>query len=241
MRIRRTALAAIATTTLGLGTLGLPAASAAPGWEPVTSWAGGRTLVCATSNGDGTSTVFAHWDGRRYPDAGGEFRESGAGGLAHVSDNFTISGWTYSHSDKGTVGPTVSLRRPSNGWVYVLSGSQVGITVEAVVPVRTLTACSGAGRVAAPAAPAAPATQRATDVRPPRAAKCVSKKEFRRIDKGMRPGAVKRAVRARGASVTAAEFSTVRRYDRCGGGSVVVNFKRAGAGRPLKVDSRFKG
>jgi hypothetical protein len=234
MRKRLTALAAIATTALGLGALAVPTASAATGWETVTSWAGGRTLVCATPNSDGTSTVYARWDGRKYPDVGGEFRESGAGGLAHVSDGFAISGWTYSHSDKGTVGPTVSLQRPSNGWVYVLSGSQVGITVEAVVPVKTLATCPGAGRVVSAARPAA-AGEAA------RAAKCVSKKEFRRIDKGMRPGAVKRAVGFGGQQVTAAEFSAVRLYARCKGGSVVVNFKRAGAGKPLKVDSRFKG
>ncbi|WP_436701103.1 hypothetical protein [Nocardioides sp. BYT-33-1] len=232
MRKRLTALTAIATTVLGWGTLA-PGASAASGGETVTSWAGGRTVVCATAHGDGTSTVYAHWDGRRYPSAGGEFRESGAGGLAHVSDDFSISGWTYSHSAKGTVGPTISLQRPSNGWVYVLSGSQVGITVEAIVPVRTLAGCGG-GRAAASA-------PRITETGASRAAKCVSKKEFRRIDKGMRPGAVKRTVGFGGTTVTEAEFSAVRRYARCRGGSVVVNFKQAGAGKPLKVDSRFKG
>ncbi|MDQ6526247.1 hypothetical protein RB608_21690 [Nocardioides sp. LHD-245] len=235
MRKRLTALAAIVTTTLGLGALTAPNASAATGWETVTSWEGGRTLVCATPHGDGTSTVYAHWDGRRYPTTGGQFREKGAGGLAHVSDGFAISGWTYSFGDKGTVGQTVSLQRPSNGWVYVLSGSQVGITVEAVVPVKTLATCPGAGRVVAPAA------RPAADGDAARAAKCVSKKEFRRIDKKMRPGAVKRALGFGGQEVTAAEFSAVRAYTRCQGGSVVVNFKRAGAGKPLKVDSRFKG
>jgi hypothetical protein len=161
--------------------------------------------------------------------------ESGAAGLAHVSDDFAISGWTYSHSDKGTVGPTIAIQRPSNGWVYVLSGSQIGITVEVVLPVRALATCPGAGRAAVPA------NLPARDGAAPRAAKCVSKKEFRRIDKGMRPGAVKRTVKAPGAVVTGAEYSAVRRYARCGGGSVVVNFKRAAAGKPLKVHSRFKG
>ncbi|GAA1507892.1 hypothetical protein [Nocardioides humi] len=235
MRKTMTSLVAIATMVLGMGTLATPTASAKPGWATVTSWEGGKTKVCAVANGNGTSTVYAHWDGRRYPTVGGQFRESGAGGLAHVADDFTISGWIYSHSDKGTVGPTISIQRPSNGWVYVLSGSQIGITVEVVLPVKALSTCPGAGRAVVPA------DRPATDDIAPRAATCVSKKEFRRIGKAMRPGAVKRTVGARGAVVTKAEFSVVRRYARCGGGSVVVNFKRAGAGKPLKVASRFKG
>jgi len=238
----RKALATIVAITAAvlLPGVGTPVAAAAgdPGARPVTSWAGGVTLVCATPNGNGTSTVSAWWDGRAYPNAAGQYRESGAGGLAHVADDFTLSGWTYSRAAKGAVGPTVSIQRPSNGWVYVLSGSQVGITVEAVVPVRTLSACSRAGR-AVPVARAA--GQDGSQDASRRAAKCVSKKEFRRIDKGMRPGKVRRTVGAKGTVVTTAEFSAVRRYSRCGGGSVVVNFKRAGAGKALKVDSRFKG
>ncbi|MBM7517818.1 hypothetical protein [Nocardioides nitrophenolicus] len=243
----RKAVATIVAITAAalLPGVGTPVAAAA-GAKTVTSWAGGSTRVCVTPNGNGTSTVSAWWDGRGYPNAAGDFRESGAGGLAHVADDFTLSGWTYSHAAKGTIGPTVSIQRPSNGWVYVLSGSRVGITVEAVVPVRTLPACSGAGR-------AVPATrdlsrdagqdagQDASQDASRRAATCVSKKEFRRIDKGMRPGKVRRTVGAKGTVVTTAEFSAVRRYDRCGGGSVVVNFKRAGAAKALKVDSRFKG
>ncbi len=234
MRRTRTALATIAIAVAGLGTTAVPAASADTGWETVTSWAGGRAKVCAASNGNGTSTVRAYWDGRKYPTVSGPFVASGAAGLAHVADDLTISGWTYSHSDKGTVGPTVSIQRPSNGWVYVLSGSQVGITVETVLPVRALATCPGGSRVTVQAG-------RRAEVAAPRAAKCVSKKEFRRIRKGMGTGQVKRVVGFAGAVVTKAEYSAVRRYDRCGGGSVVVNFKRAGKGKALKVDSRYKG
>lgn len=235
MRKTLTAIAATVIATVGLGGFGAPSASADTGWETVTSWAGGRAKVCAAPGANGMSTVHAYWDGRKYPTVTGPFVASGAAGLAHVADDFTISGWTYSHSDKGTIGPTVSIQRPSNGWVYVLSGSQVGITVETVLPVRALSTCPGAARVAVPAA------HEQADGETQRAAKCVSKKEFRRIDKGMRPGAVKRTVRSAGVVLTEAEFSSVRRYDRCGGGSVVVNFKRAKAGTALKVDSRFKG
>lgn len=235
MRTTLTALAASTLLITGMGAVSAPAASADTGWETVTSWAGGRAKVCAAPAGNGMSTVQAYWDGRKYPTIPGPFVASGAAGLAHVADDFTISGWTYSHSDKGTVGPTVSIQRPSNGWVYVLSGSQVGITVEVVLPVRALSTCPGTGRAVAPA------DRPGVDRTVPRAARCVSRKEFRRIDRGMRPGAVKRTVKAPGAIVTDAPFSSVRRYARCGGGSVVVNFKRAKEGRPLKVDSRFKG
>jgi hypothetical protein len=235
MRKTLTAIAATAIATVGLGGVTVSAASADTGWETVTTWGGGHAKVCAASNGNGTSTVQAYWDGRKYPTVAGPYVASGAAGLGHVSDDFVISGWTYSHSDKGTVGPVISIQRPSNGWVYVLSGSQIGITVETVLPVRALATCAGAGRVTVRAP-----QQRAEDTTG-RAAKCVSKKEFRRIDEGMRPGAVKRTVKAGSVVVTEAEYSEVRRYARCGGGSVVVNFKRAGSGKPLKVDSRFKG
>lgn len=236
MSRRLAALGAIAAGILGAGLLVASPASAGTGWKTVTSWNGGLTRVCATPNGGGISTVSALWDGRGYPTRPGEFTNSGGGGLAHVAGDFTISGWTYSFADRGKVGPAISIQRPSRGWVYVLSGSAIGITVEAVVPVATLPLCPGRNRVAPVATSSAPVIadqQRAKK-------KCVTKREYRKIKKGIKPAKVKRIVGARGSAVTTAEFSQVRRYQRCGGGDVVVNFKRAGASKPLKVDSRYR-
>jgi len=43
-----------------------------------------------------------------------------------------------------------------------------------------------------------------------------------------------------GKRVTMAEFSEVRRYPRCGGGtSVIVNYERKAAGKPLGLTSKY--
>ena len=40
--------------------------------------------------------------------------------------------------------------------------------------------------------------------------------------------------------MTMAEFSEVRRYPRCGGGtSVIVNYERKAAGKPLGLTSKY--
>lgn len=200
-------------------------------WQVVSSWNGGKTLACASGNGDGTSTVKVYWDGRNYPakDMGGG-TVSGAGGLAHVGAGFAISGWTYSAADKGEVARQTSLVRPSNGWVYFISGSAYGIMVEVVMPVAAVSPCPGAGI----AARTDPQRQGVA------AAACVTKSEFRRLRTGMTVRKVRSVVGDKGRLVSEAEYSTVRRYPRCGGGTVVVNFKKSTKVKALELASRYR-
>lgn len=228
------ALTAMIAAVAGVGLVSAAPASAA-GWQTVASWNGGRTMACAQGNGDGTSTVKVYWDGRQYPQFrdGAEFVNRGGGGLANVSSRFAISNWTYSFAHGGHVGPTVSLPRPNDGWVYLLAGSAVGITVEAVVPVSTLPTCPGASRVAARAS----AAQGASAERSARA--CVTPREQKHLKKRLTVGKVRRLVGTKGKAVTTAEYSLVRRYARCGGGTVVVNFKKAKKRQPVRLVSHY--
>ncbi len=69
---------------------------------------------------------------------------------------------------------------------------------------------------------------------------CVSKKEFSTVKVGWSPQRVANTFDTRGKRVTAAEFSEVRRYPRCGGGTpVVVNYERKAADRPLRLTSKY--
>lgn len=216
----------------GLAVL-VPAPAFAAGWKVVSSWNGGKTYACASPNGDGTSTVKVYWNGRNYPAKGmGEGTRMGAGGLAHVSGRLTMSGWTYSSANKGAVGPQVSLVRPDNGWVYFVSGSTYGIMVEVVMPVAAVSLCPGARTAAAGGV-----TQR---VAAAAAGRCVTKREFRSLRKGMTVRKVRNVVGAKGRLVTKADFSQVRRYKRCGGGKVVVNFKKSKKAKPLVLASRYR-
>lgn len=225
--------------TLGALTLGGIAASPAQartttdragGFEGVLSWEGGTTQACWHPVGESDAEVRVRWDGRRY-----DWADRGAGGLGRVSGTFGISDWTYSFSDAGTVGPVVSLTMARGGYVYLLVGSNVGITREVVVPVRSLNQCAGSRTDAAtPTASVLGERDRAKRA-------CVSKKEFRKIKRGMTPARVKQVVGAQGRQVTSASHSLVQRYKKCtGSGSVVVNFQRARATSPNKVVSRFR-
>jgi hypothetical protein len=225
--------------TLGALTLGGIAASPAQarattdragGFEGVLSWEGGVTQACWTPVGDSEAEVRVRWDGRRYG-----WANRGAGGLGRVSGSFAISDWTYSFSDAGTVGPVVSLTMARGGYVYLLVGSNVGITREVVVPVRTLSQCAGSRTEAAKHSGSM------TGERDRAKRSCVSKKEFRKIRKGMTPARVKQVVGARGRKVTSAPYSLVQRYRKCtGSGSVVVNFQRPRETAPNTVVSRFR-
>lgn len=236
-----TSLATLGALTLG-GIAGSPAQAGpvdrattdrattdrAGGFERVLSWEGGTTQACWLPVGESDAEVRVRWDGRRY-----DWADNGAGGLGRVSGTFGISDWTYSFSDAGTVGPVVSLTMSRGGYVYLLAGSNVGITREVVVPVRSLSTCQGARAGGATARTSGPALEKAR--------KCVTKKEFRRIKKGMTPVKVRRVVGTGGRTVTGAPYSLVQRYRKCGGsGSVVVNFQRAKEKAPNKVVSRFR-
>jgi hypothetical protein len=211
----------------------VPAPASAAGWAVVSSWNGGRTLACASPNGDGTSTVNTYWNGRDYPaNDMGDATTRGAGGLAHVNGRFAISGWTYSAAARGEVGRVTSLVRPDNGWVYFISGSTYGIMVEVVMPVAAVPLCPD-GRTAA----AQPVPQR---VAAPAGGPCVTNREFRRLRKGMTVRKVRTVVGARGKQVTAADYSIVRRYQRCSGGTIVVNFKKKTRAKPLALASRYR-
>lgn len=239
MRNRMLAVAATVAMLCGLATL-VPAPAAAGGWEVVSSWNGGRTYACASPNGDGTSRIKVYWDGRSYPtrDMGGG-TSGGAGGLAHVSPVMEISGWTYSGADKGDVGSVTSLVRPDNGWVYFISGSAYGIMVEVVMPVSAVSVCPGAQRATGDQA-ADGTADTARPVEAATASRCVTTREFGRLKKGMTVRKVRAVVGARGKAVTVADYSMVRRYPRCGGGKVVVNFKKAKKAKPLALGSRYR-
>ena len=230
--IRLTSLLTLGALSLG-GFAGTPAQGrtttdrAAGGYEQVLSWEGGVTRACWLPVGESDAEVRVRWDGRRY-----DWADSGAGGLGRVSERFEISDWTYSFSDAGTVGPVASLTMSRDWFVYLLVGSNVGITREVVVPVRTLSECTGARTAVTPAI----VSQQDRGQR-----SCVSKKEFRKIKKGMTPAKVADVVGAKGRKVTSATLSLVQRYKQCtGSGSVVVNFQRARESAPNKVVSRFR-
>ncbi len=70
-----------------------------------------------------------------------EFKKNGSGGLARVSDDFTMSGYTYSTADAGRIGPVVSKVLATDGFVYVLAGSQIGICKERIMPVLSVSPC----------------------------------------------------------------------------------------------------
>lgn len=231
MRNRLLTVAATMALLCGLAAL-VPAPAAAAGWEVVSSWNGGKTYACASPNGDGTSRIRVYWDGRSYPahDMGGG-TANGAGGLAHVSSQLEISGWTYSSADKGEVAPVTSLVRPDNGWVYFISGSAYGIMVEVVMPVSAVSLCPGAQRADDETSRTAVTTA---------AEPCVTNREFRKLRKGMTVRKVRAVVGARGKAVTVADYSMVRRYPRCGGGKVVVNLEKSRKSRPLGLTSRYR-
>jgi hypothetical protein len=200
---------------------------ASSGFAPVLSWEGGVTEACWTTVGETDAEVRVRWDGRRY-----DYDPHASGGLGRVSGRFAISDQTYSSAPAGQVGPVVSLTMSRDGYVYLLVGSQVGITREVVVPVRTLNQCEDArGAAAAPTV--------AERTRAGRA--CVSKKEFRKIKRGMTPAGVQKVVGAKGRKVTGAPYSLVQRFRPCAGSeNVVVNFQRAREKSPNKVVSRFR-
>ncbi len=118
-----------------------PAAPAASGYTTVVQWEGGKTKACRVDDpATGTSRVKVFWDGRAYADDA-EYKKTGSGGLAEVSDDFTISGWTYSTAAAGRTGRVVAKRLATDGWVYVLAGSQVGICKERIMPVTSVSPC----------------------------------------------------------------------------------------------------
>ena len=73
-----------------------------------------------------------------------------------------------------------------------------------------------------------------------RANACVKKSEFKAVKQGWTPRRVATTFGTDGKRVTMAEFSEVRRYPRCGGGtSVIVNYERKAAGKPLGLTSKY--
>ena len=119
----------------------IPAAEATPGYTTVVQWEGGKTKACRVDDpATGTSRVKVFWDGKGYADDG-PYKKTGAGGLAKVSENFTMSGWTYSVGKPGGTGPVVSKVLETDGYVYVLAGSQVGICKERIMPVLSVNPC----------------------------------------------------------------------------------------------------
>src|SRR5689334_736148 len=105
----------VAALVAAATTFAAPAAQAANGYTTVVQWDGGKTKACRVDDAaSGTSRVKVYWDGRAYTDDG-EFKDTGAGGLAKVDADFKISGWTYSSAHAGHVGPTVSKVLPTDG------------------------------------------------------------------------------------------------------------------------------
>ncbi|WP_137292988.1 hypothetical protein [Nocardioides dongxiaopingii] len=211
-----------------------PVTSARAGYAPIVSWEGGVAMACRAPLAGGRTSVRVYWDGRGY--RGGELKRTGSAGLGRVSSSFAISDYTYSVGKPGKVGPVAGLTMADSAYVYLLVGSGVGITREVVVPVRSLDSC-GSGRAASNPA----ATNRAaTGPRADRPRACVTRKELKKVTRGLQPAAVQRVVGAGGRVVTSASESLTRRYPKCSGGrAVVVNFQKAGPRKPAKVVSRF--
>ncbi len=69
---------------------------------------------------------------------------------------------------------------------------------------------------------------------------CVTKSEFKAVKQGWTPKRVAGTFDTDGKRVTMAQFSEVRRYQKCGGGtSVIVNYERKAAGTPLGLTSKY--
>ena len=69
---------------------------------------------------------------------------------------------------------------------------------------------------------------------------CVKKSEFKAVKQGWTPRRVANTFGTDGKRVTMAEFSEVRRYPKCGGGtSAIVNYERKAAGKPLGLTSKY--
>ena len=138
---RSTALAVTGLLTAAATMFAAPSAEAASGYTTVVQWEGGKTKACRVDDpATGTSRVKVFWDGRAYVNDR-EFKKNGSGGLARVNDNFTLSGHTYSTADAGRIGPVVSKVLATDGFVYVLAGSQVGICKERIMPVLSVNPC----------------------------------------------------------------------------------------------------
>ncbi len=143
MRTHRSIAAVLTGGLVAAATLfAAPAAEAAPGYTTVVQWAGGKTKACRVDDpATGTSRVKVFWDGRGYRDPAPGATQRGAGGLAHVGADFGISGWTYSFGKAGGSGPVVSRVEATDGFVYFLAGSAVGICKETIMPVTSVSPC----------------------------------------------------------------------------------------------------
>lgn len=99
---------------------------------------------------------------------------------------------------------------------------------------RLLTATALAAVLSVPIA--APATASSAT----NAAACVKKSEFKAVKQGWTPKRVATTFGTDGKRVTMAEFSEVRRYAKCSGGTpVIVNYERKAAGKPLGLTSKY--
>ncbi|WP_134767658.1 hypothetical protein [Nocardioides sp. 1609] len=206
-----------------------PSGSTRAGYDAVVAWEGGVSMACREPLAGGQASVRVYWNGRNYRD--GELKHTGSAGLARVSRSFELSDYTYSTGKPGRVGPVARLTMAEAAYVYILVGSGVGITREVVVPVTSLASC-GTDRPRA----------RRVSVEPQADGRkaCVTKKELKKVTKGLRPAAVQRVVGAKGRVVTSASESMTRRYPKCTGGrAIIVNFQKAGQRKPAEVVSRF--
>jgi hypothetical protein len=69
---------------------------------------------------------------------------------------------------------------------------------------------------------------------------CVTKQEFKAVKQGWTPRRVAHTFDTNGKRVTLAAFSEVRRYEKCNGEtSVIVNYERKAAGKPLALTSKY--
>ncbi|GAA4737280.1 hypothetical protein GCM10023350_21590 [Nocardioides endophyticus] len=134
MTLRRTLLALLSTGLLAATTLAAAPAQAA--WTPTERWHGAVTQACKVGLANGKVRVKV-----RVNNTNGTDRA--AAGLNRVrADGQPARAWTYTRTvARGAVSSPVSLDFEPGSRVWLLVGSNVGITGERAYALRSLDRC----------------------------------------------------------------------------------------------------
>ena len=129
---RTTSLALLTAVIVGL----LAAAPASAAWKKTLTWKGAVTQACRAPQADGDLRVKVRLNNR-------DGKAGSTGGLNRVrADGSTGNAWTYTrHVRPGKISNVVSLDFARGSKVYLLIGSDVGITGERIIKVSALPRC----------------------------------------------------------------------------------------------------
>ena len=167
------------------------------GFAPVVSWEGGVTVACWTPVGETDAEVRVRWDGRRYDYDPGRGR-TGAGQwpVRDLRLDLQLRRRRPGRSGREPDDEPGRVRLPARRLAgrHHPRGRRAGPHAE---PVRRRQDYGGSARAAEHDRAGSP---------------CVSKKEFRKIKRGMTPGQVQKVVGAKGRKVTGASYRLVQRY-----------------------------